>query len=300
MSRKFAHLDHDYLRDPSPAIWKNFPDGMADLGYGGLHIWNDFTSLIADAGGSAAATISPDGRWELYTDTGQTINHGTDIVITDPSTLTALTDDAAAGYDVDVDWDVGTWVFAGDGTDEDESGIKGQELFIMNKLSLKRLAFEWRLKLATVADATGAYFCGLSDEQPGDSSLVNSTGELTAASNYLGFQILSADGNAWRPVYQAGGQTKQLKGTAVATAAKYIKLGFVLDLTGASATPNKRGKFFVNGVEHSTYITQANFEAATFPNDVAMGLAFFRKMTSVTDVVATLDWVKGFMEIDRV
>jgi len=294
MSRKFAHLDFDYLRGPSPAIWKTIPDGMADLGYGGVHFFDDFLDAWSLSGVTTAAQYN---KYLIYSDTGQTLASGTDVVVTDPSTLTAATDDAAAGYDTDTDWDVGTLVMAGDATDEDESSIRTSASFIINKLSLKKLAFEFRFKTETVANANHSLFIGLSDTVPADSALTDATGDLAAADNVLGFLVDIADGDALRPVYQAGSQTQQLKGTAAMTADKYIKAGFLLDV---DAAPSKRGKFFINGVEQTTYITQANFEAATFPNDIAMGLGFYRKLPTAADVDYTLDWWKIFMEVDRV
>ena len=295
MSRKFAHLDHDYLRGPSPAIWKTIPDGMADLGYGGLHIFYDFLDKENLTTQSAGALTS-NGMFECYADAAETIASGTAVTVTDPSGLTAATDDAAAGYDVDTDYHIGTWTLACTGTNG-ECGIHGQNIVNSYYLGLRKLAFEARFALSSVTNSVPGVFVGLSNIQPDGSALVDSTGEIEASAAALGFSVLDADGDALRPTISENGGTITRYGTAALTAAKYIKAGFIID---PQAAPSKRGKFFINGVEQTTYLTQAIIEGANFPSGSSMGFTALAKATGATDFTLTLDWFKLFAEVDCV
>lgn len=291
MSQRLAH-NIPYLRGQSPEIWKRLNRLVMGGGFSAVHFADDFLGIDTINNQTAAGTASANGLYETYADANETISEGTGPTVSDPSGFTSGSNDEKAGYDVDTDWAVGTWTFACTGTNG-ECGIHTQNFWKITQEQLRPCAYEARFALSSVTNP--GVFVGLSNIQPDDSALVDSTGEIEANAAALGFSVLDADGDALRPTISENGGTITRYGTAALTAAKFIKAGWLLD---PQAEPSKRVKFFISGVEQSTYITQAILEGANFPEDSAMGLTVLAKATGATNFTLTMDWHKFVGAID--
>lgn len=306
------HKDIGYLRGLSPAIWGRLPLAHWANGVGGYYFFDDFADMRINEGNDSAGTLTVDGKYEIYGDANSTLVSASGFTLSDPSGFTAASDDDKAGYDVDTDYAVGSLVL----TDEDTNGESGihqpTNPFLVRHENLRRLAFEARIAMSSVTDSQSGLFVGLSNIQPDDDALVDSTGEIEADAAAVGFSVLDADGDQIRPTISENGGTITRYGTAsdggaagalskAVTAAKYIKVGFLLD---PMAPPAKRVKFFIDGEEQTdsltvNYLSQTVLEGANFPSNSAMGLTLLHKSTGATNTSATIDWWAAAMEIDR-
>ena len=132
-----------------------------------------------------------------------------------------------------------------------------------------KLWFECRIRLTQIGN-TYDMFVGLAEEGLAAADTVTDAGAM-ADKDFLGFNVLEADGDAINVAYKKEGQTVQtaIAGIKVPVAATWYKLGFVYDPSAASA---KRISFYVDGVENGTYITGTNIAAATFPDGEELAL----------------------------
>jgi hypothetical protein len=140
------------------------------------------------------------------------------------------------------------------------------------------LAFECRLSVSAVTAAKWSWSVGLANVGAGatDGLFIDTTGLHVAASSFVGFSHLSAEGAAVDGAYKAASQTLQdgsnktkLNALANMVADTYVKLGFRY-----RAVP-KTVEYYVNGVLAGTgsapaRLTSAEIDAATFPDDVLM------------------------------
>lgn len=160
------------------------------------------------------------------------------------------------------------------------------------------LWFECRVKFDTIADTKYDAFIGLCEKiTPGLVLPITATAGAMADKNFVGFQkpgnarsTAGTGGGIIRFTYKADGQTVQGDAAdfTTLTADTYVKLGF--KFTGG-ATGVLRA--YVNGVETGTPLTVANIAAATFPNDVVLGLAMAVVHTAtLTNSAMTVDWVR--------
>lgn len=188
---------------------------------------------------------------------------------------------------------------AGNDADNDEGhlelGVGTSGLVRIDPTAGERavVAFEARLKKVSVADNAVAVAVGLGE--PGFAAaeaLVDDTGALVAAGkDFVGFQTLHASGEEIDTVYQIGGtatvnQVKDNAGTMVADT--WIKLGMVYDPRGA---PDKKMKFFINGVELGDSVTDAIISTGTaFPTDEEMTPILLTKVGAAVESKVYLDW----------
>lgn len=140
------------------------------------------------------------------------------------------------------------------------------------------LAFECRLSVSAVTAAKWSWAVGLANVEAGatDGLFIDTTGLHVAASSFVGFSHLSAEGVAVDGAYKAASQTLQdgstktkLNALVNMAANTYVKLGFRY-----RAVP-KTVEYFVNGVLAGTgsapaRLTTAEIDAATFPDEVFM------------------------------
>lgn len=157
-----------------------------------------------------------------------------------------------------------------DGTDNDEVWLSpGGAASVLGVISDtagadKKMIFESRFRIGSVADSSHHVFIGLSEEGLAAADTVTDAGAL-ADKDFIGFRITEADGDALTFCYKKAGQTMQTAltyGTALA-ASTWYKVGFIYDPVAPSS---KRIKIFVDNTEQSTYVTGTQIAAATFPD----------------------------------
>jgi hypothetical protein len=117
---------------------------------------------------------------------------------------------------------------------------------------------------------------------------VDNTGEVKDA-DMIGFRVKHDNGEELDFVYRKNGQSvvEAIANIQALAADTYIKLGFLLN---PSAEPAKRIKLFVNGSELTTYITDTNIEAATFPAGEELSPICHIKNGTAAGSSLSLDW----------
>lgn len=252
-------------RGLSPRLWAHVlgqassPDGFSNAYVAG----DDFLSF----GGTVTSNVGTySGGYKSYEDTGDSISQ----IATDVGGHIVLTTDATDNDEV--------WMQSGYST-----GVLGK----IASSSAKKLVFEARVKVSKITN-TGNMFVGLAQEGLAAADTISDSGVI-ADKDYIGFAILEDDGDALKFVYKKEGQTAQTVltyGTAIA-ADTYYKLGFVFD---PDEVPSKRIKIFVDNVEQSTYVTQTNIAAATFPAGEELAFLAGVKNGSGAIHALTMDW----------
>lgn len=253
------------VRGRSDALWSLVPWHNWAHGEGGLFDFDDFLNL------PVLSTSANTGKYASFVDTSCTLTQG------------------------DAQW--GTAAFGFDGTAADtvalEYGGNSGAFIKFDTTSKYAVAFECRFKKSSVTTNDCGFFIGLADEgQAADNTLVDTTGALEDA-NFLGFhQPMGTSAATVNFVCRNNGNTAAslLAGAATMTADTYIKLGF-LYLPAGHVRPSKRLRIFVNGVEQSTYVTDTQVAAATFPNDANLAPLLYIKNGSGSNAqTATVDW----------
>lgn len=270
--------------DTSAAIWGDCPVNLMDqepMNYG-RHFFDDFigvgTASLTDTtkidapgfplGYSNVLDSSVTLTWEASQagatgqDTGRGIMRGT---------TTA----------VDLDF----WAL---GLNEDADGG-----FARMNAGSDRAWFEARIRLDTVANNELGWFIGLAEVGTVlDQNLDDNTSELISGTDYVGWQVLTADGNAMLPIFQEGGNTKVVvgtgtngsgAGTAVLVAAEYVKVGFKFN----GSTDGGTIKYYIDGVVNSqiNIVSTDNFPDVNYLCPVALG-----RNGSAAAVLFDIDW----------
>jgi hypothetical protein len=260
------------VRGLSPAVWGKFahPTGR---GFQGTSSGNPAFGFFDDFLWRASTTLY-DGYFTLATATGTATRIATDW---DPDAPTTT--------------GIGLWQMLVT-ADNDESIIAfGNALDAPFKLAKRDLAFECRLKCATIAASQYGLFVGLA--QSGAQATTKIIGADNAIDNtydLLGFQKLFAETTAIDAMYQNGGVTKvdgavktKLDSIGTLAASTYIKLGFKYCPSPKSLT------WFVDGVEKCS-LTAAEMAATSFPTN------FLTPMIALAaggtdDYTTVVDWV---------
>lgn len=248
-------------RTHSPRLWGNAPIENWALGIGGYYASDDFRNF------SQHITDQHTQQYASYIDTGVTIKQNEN--------------------------QYGVLEVAGNDADNDEGSIQaagadGAEVYIDDGTP-RLLIFEFRAKKASVSDNALAFFCGLA--APGfanANALVDDTGAVKD-DDFIGFSVLHDNGEELDFTYKASGQTVQVPLAALASlsADTFFNAGFILN---PNAPPSKRITVFYNNTEQTTYVTQTNIEAATFPKDVALARALATKVGAAAESKFQMDW----------
>lgn len=157
----------------------------------------------------------------------------------------------------------------------------------------KLTIFEARVRFSQVT--SGAAFVGLGvNAMLADGGLVVDTG-APIDGGCIGFSVLDADPDALTFVYDASGQSLQTVATLDSTidASTWYKVGFVFN---PRAPQSERITIYVDGVEQSSFVTDTNMAAATFPNSVMMGMVAAVKADSTNTKTLSLDWLAYYQE----
>lgn len=159
--------------------------------------------------------------------------------------------------------------------------------------------FEARMKVASIADNACAFFLGLGQGLVADNDLVDDTGALAAGKGYIGIRRLNDDGDKTDIIFQAASQTLNSVITNASTlvANTYFKFGLRYDPWAVDTA--KRIKFFLDGVEQSTYVTDTDIDAATFPEGEALQPMLLTKVGTAAESIVTLDWVAAIQYGDE-
>lgn len=160
------------------------------------------------------------------------------------------------------------------------------------------LWFEARVKFNAITDTQYDAFIGLCEKLTPSATLpITATAGTLADKNLIGFHRpgnarsgAGSGGGIVRFTYKADGQAVQGTSTDFSSivADTWIKLGF--KFTGGSTGVLRT---YVNGTETGDPLTVANIAAATFPNDMVLGLAMAVVHTAtVTNTAMSVDWVR--------
>lgn len=248
----------------SPALWGDLPVEQWAAMDGGNLFRDDFH----DCAKYSASGATHGGKYAAYTTATSSSITGSSAAA-DLNGVALFTPNAAANTELYL-------------------GTEGAVVFTPTNATTpvgKQFAFECRINKNDIA-ANGGFFVGLCD--PGlafaAGSLVDTTYILLSTGNFLGFFVDATVGTSVDAVFQAASQAKQTNIAAAKTlvAATYVKLGFRFDPIGASGSqgPLKMIRWFVDGVEQSTWVTAANISAVTFPSSKPLALAMLWKQKS--------------------
>jgi hypothetical protein len=271
----------DTTRGPSPIIWGDCPwmeiQAQVAQGSGGHAFFDDFLSSYDVAAGQDVFI----GPYNVFTETGASLAGGTDTTGTVAEGLSVQT--LIGGTTADANCNV---------------QLGGGASFIVSDTAAdaKKLWFEARFKISTIADSVSSFFIGLgqADRAAADAVFTTTQGatvdSAVADVALLGFWRPDADGDGLSTMYGAASQTAQevLDDAFTLVADTYVKAGFVYDPAAIAAN---RIKFYFNGAESATYITGTNIEAATFPDAESMSpVVSIMNDDGSTASTLTLDW----------
>jgi hypothetical protein len=262
----------------SPRLWSRIPKrGTSSDGSNGIFVgddFNKFSGILATGGAVTLPSASAGGvsGYRCYLDTG--------------SSLTTVADVQG-----------GVVALATDTTDNDLAIMTTGDLFEISRTSGEQALtiFECRVALPTQV-TTGSTAIGLgSTEIQADGGLVSASGEVLATADFIGFRTLDADPDGIDFVYQENGSAVQvvIDALQVAAAGTYYKLGFVYD---PNAPTSQRIAVYLNGEVQSTYVTDTNMAASTFPNSAFLAFVAAVKGNAAARVM-NLDWWAAYQEV---
>jgi hypothetical protein len=253
---------------PSVALWKKFNQNT--LGIDGNADGRDLYETFGNWGGLVSSNVGyypgeGGGAYKSYEDTGGTIS----LRDASPTTMRITTD----------------------GTDNDSMSIQGagslgrQAVVTTTAGSMRQVIFEGRAAVGKITD-TYNWVMGLAEPACAANDGYFSDAGAVGDKDFIGFWVTEADGDSIKYGYKKAGQTLQTLGVAqVPVADTFYKLGFIYDPT---APDSKKIKFFVNGVELTTYVTATLLAAATFPN--GEGLSLFTEVKNGSAAISYADY----------
>lgn len=194
-----------------------------------------------------------------------------------------------------------------DGTDNDEIWLQmGGNRYAPFRISDtagadKKLAFEARFKVNTIANDVCALFVGLGEEGLAAASTKTTDTGVMASKDFIGFDTVHVNGGTTginalvNVVYRKAGQTAQTLISSVHTliASTWVKVGLLYQ---PEASTDKRIAFYVDGVEQGTYVTAAMIAAATFPDGEFITPLIGTKAGTGTASTFSLDWLAIYQE----
>lgn len=268
----------DTGRGPSDGIWADCPwlEMLRDPGKG-LTWYEEFMQFAPTASTSGGTVTEKNGGWSTFLSQNATIAN--------ISTPTAI---AQQGGQI-------TLTSTGDNDGITLCSLTTPFLLTAGStVPTGKLWFEARLKSSTITDTKHGIWFGLLESLTPTAILPIADAGTLADKNFIGFHRLEGDGDQFDFVWKADGQTQQslitdmISGGLVADT--YVKLGFVYD---PSAPNTKKIKVFINGVPQTTYGTNTQMTAATFPSDICLGPALCIKLaTASTPGTTTFDWLR--------
>lgn len=180
-----------------------------------------------------------------------------------------------------------------DATDNDESWLQpGGATSVEGVISTTagaNLKFLWEARVRLTQVASGNLFVGFTEEGTAAADFINDAGTATADKDILGFLQLEAAPTVLMVYYKKAGQTAQtlIASAKVLAADTWYKLGIVYD---PAQPASKQVRFFVDGVELTTYITATQLAADTFPNGEELNELFGVKNSTTVAKKLDIDW----------
>lgn len=265
----------DSSRKQSPAIWGDCPwlAILEDPGVGYGH-FDDFMCAY-DAG--TITSVTNIGPYEMFGESGGSITGAVNVLGGALNLVAGTTGDA----DVIVT-------------------LGGGAPFVIASAaaSARKLWFEARIKISSIADDIGSFFIGLAEEdRAAAAGLITATQGTTVDSaladiDMLGFWHPDTDAALVHVAYGKASATAQKLTDSFHTmvADTFFKVGFKFD---PAAPTTERIKFYLNNVESSTYVTATQLEASTFPDGEELTLvAGVVNDDGSTDFTMAIDWWK--------
>tara|TARA_B100001123_G_scaffold448255_1_gene608530 strand:- start:2215 stop:3138 length:924 start_codon:yes stop_codon:yes gene_type:complete len=285
----------------SSRIWGRLPIKNWSVGLGGRYYFDDFLNFGGANILSAAGTVSPTTTTAGTSGTGAIDDTEFDNSL---ASLVNAIGRAATGYDIYTDVGVtiaglatdatGAIEVAGNDADNDEgimqTGGGSGNMLKIDASGAGRIAFECRIKKASVADNACAFFVGLAEEGlAAANALLDGSGEL-ADKDFVGFRVKHDAGEEIDFAWEKEGQTIQEHANIhTMVADTYVKLGFLYD--PGNHPDDKKIKLFVdNGEEESVYVTQTQLDASTFPDDEELSLLLATKVGAAAESKLQMDW----------
>ncbi len=183
-----------------------------------------------------------------------------------------------------------------DGTDNDEVWAQWPGTIYPDDSAEINWAFECSFKSTTVTDDEMQWFLGLMlAGRVAADGMVDDTGVM-CDTDYIGFHTLPAAGEALGMVYDVTGGTEQVKmATAITTmvVSTWYKVGFRCTYGVHGGVAAKRVKIYINGTVQTTYITDTNIQAATFPEEVYLAPTIGVKNTGGTAESLDVRWLRA-------
>lgn len=253
---------------PSPAIWGNCPklDYILDPSKG-TYFFDDFTNTgpftTNTVAGAVGGTV---GNWGYFLSNTATITNAAlqGGVLTFTPTSSDLT---AALYSTASPYKFNT--------------------------GLGKFWWEARVKISSIATATGGVFIGLMESTLPTINIPLTTGDALADKNLVGFwHEASAGAASISTTYKADGVTAVTVAAAAATAVAdtFVKLGMYFD--GSVFYFYKDGAQLAASVANSVITSTAG---TAFPNDICLGnMIGVNGMT--TPLTAAIDWIGSAQE----
>lgn len=278
-----AHRGQPSSRGMSPRIWTKFGQQMmSPEGSGGFFIGDDFLVFGESVAASSniACYVSQAGQYKAYIDTSSTLAQ----LATVTGGAIALTTEAADNEEVSI-------CQGGAGTAAAVSVLGA----LTRGANAKLTCFETRFKLNSITDNVNAIFIGLMEENGAvHNALVDDTGAVID-NDYIGFSVVHANGGTagtnalLNAVYKKDGATAQtnIAGVQTLVADTWYKAGFVFDPQAPAA---QRISWYIDNTEQSTYVTDTQMAASTFPDGEEMGFTAAIKTGSAAAGVLTIDW----------
>ena len=266
------HSEKD-LRVPSPNVWGTLSKHQDDAHFGKcIHLFDDFGFPLFGTNTNYT-----------YQDTGVIIG--------------------AQNAVPDIGDALGVLEVSGNDADNDEGHIKfggqGENFRIDDNFAgnTARVFFGCRFNVASIADNSCAFFMGLGSGTMAANHLVDDTGALIATEGFIGIRRLNDDGDKADIVFQDVSQAiNEIIVNAVTLVANtWVKFEFTYNPAREDA---KKIKFYVNGVEQSTYVTAALIGGATFPEDIGLQPMLLTKVGTAAESLVRMDWVAATQYYD--
>jgi hypothetical protein len=173
----------------------------------------------------------------------------------------------------------------------------------------RRTIFETRFRVSSVADDVMAIFLGLAEENAAvaaskdDNTGVTAGGAVSVDLDFIGFDTVHTNSGTTgtnavlRAVYNKNGaaQVTPIATLQTMVASTWYKAGFDYN---PAAPASKKISFFIDNVEQSTYVTDAQMNASTFPDGEEMGFTAMTKSGSAATSNLQIDWWAYYQEID--
>lgn len=268
---------------PSPRLWgKIAKAAMNPDGDGRLYLVCDDFACMTGALSTDAKFDTGDNHYDLHRD--DTSNHTIVIASDEKSGVLQLGIDSSAGGNEEIGIELG-----------DQNGQLGQ--ISDTAADAHVTAFECRVKWKAITTGAtwtnGEFVSAIGLLEPGANDgdvLTDTSGIPTDANRGIGFHIPLDDANTVNFFYEsdAGSARVDISDIGAPVDDTFIKLGFLYDPFGS---PAKRIKIFVDNVEQSTYVTEANIAAATFPDAEALNFVAATKVITASKAVEmSIDW----------